>query len=159
MQDKELLQQHPLFKRISGQVVWLLFEEHHAPQAAVDAFFVDLETRRAETLDVMQRLLQATDADEPPCLQIKVLHDVGDEPPCARCRAMADLVIPANHPRLMDYMPPFGLGCRARARYLGAQAARPFLVRQEGRLPNPPGHELHCPSEWLFRHDWGGERD
>lgn len=154
MHDKELLERHPLFRRLSGQIVWYLFEERDIPPETIDAYFASLEACRIETLDLMRRLL------DPPAdlgrvhLHVRLVPGDENAPPCPRCGRMHDILIPADHPRLLEYLPPYGLGCRARGRLLAEAEAAHLLTRQPAELPEPPGHELSCPSEWLFEYDW-----
>ncbi len=156
MEDKDLLRQHLLFKRLSGQIVWYLFEERHVASEEIDAFFTYLEACRVETLDAMRRLLHpSSDANEV-FLLVEIRPGTEDAPPCARCGRMNGLLIPADHPDILAYMPPYGLGCRARARVLSRLEAEPYFSTQPETLPDPPGHELHCPTEWIFRHNWSG---
>jgi hypothetical protein len=42
---------------------------------------------------------------------------------------------------------------------LAEAEAAPLLARQPAELPEPPGHELSCPSEWLFEYDWTRRQD
>ncbi len=159
MDDKELMRRHPLFKRLSGEVVWLMFEERDIPPESIDAYFSCLEGVRVETLDVMRRLLSPpSDAGK---VYLQVTLRPGDEKaqPCARCGRMRNILIPADHPRILEYMPPYGLGCRATGRVLNEQEAAPLLEKQGSELPEPPGHELSCPSEWIFEYDWTRRQD
>jgi len=154
MEDKELLQQHPLFKKLSGQIVWYMFEERGTPQDQIDAFFTHLEACRVETLEAMRRLLRHEDDEEPRWMLVEVRQGAESAPPCARCRAMDGILIRADDPRLLEYLPPYSVGCRARALVVTAEHARERLARNPRSLPSPPGHMLHCPSEWIFEHAW-----
>lgn len=159
MQDKELLLQHPLFKKLSGQIVWYMFEERDVPPEDVDSFFTHLEACRVETLDAMRHLLHPPSDDESACLLIEVRQGREAPPPCSRCKAMDGVVLPADHPRLLEYMPPYSVGCRARARVISSERGAKLLEKQGNSLPEPPGYELHCPSEWIFSHDWSEQGD
>lgn len=157
MEDKELLQQHPLFKKLSGQIVWYMFEERGTPQEDIDAFFIHLEVCKVEALDVMRRLLESVDDEEPAWLRVEVRPGTEDAPPCPRCLAVKGLLLPANHPRLLEYLPPYSVGCRARGHVLSARDAAEMGGEQSPELPPPPGHLLHCPTEWIFEHKWQEE--
>lgn len=157
MQDKELLQQHPLFKKLSGQIVWYMFEERDVPPEDIDAFFTHLESCRVETLDVMRRLLRPSSDTGEVYLRVEVVQGKEAPPPCSRCKVMDGIVLSASHPKLMEYMPPYSVGCRARARIIDGERAQAILERQGDSLPEPPEHQLHCPTEWIFSHKWDEE--
>lgn len=154
MEDKDLLQQHPLFKKLSGQIVWYMFEERETPQEEIDEFFTHMEACRVETLKAMRQLLDPSSSDgEAPWLLVEVEHGPEPAPPCERCKSMHGKLLPPDHPRLLEYMPPYSVGCRARPRAISAEQARERLEANPQLLPEPPGHMLHCPSEWMFGHE------
>jgi hypothetical protein len=157
MLDKqELIARHPLFSKLSGQVIWLLFEEHDADPADIGAFMDHFMPHFTGQLDVLRRLLEHPDG----WLRIRVSAPPGAESDAARaacpaCAALDGSFLAASDPRLAAFLPPYSLGCRARAEFVDAAA---FAALDAPRLlppdaPTPP-RELHCPSEWLFSHPW-----
>lgn len=121
---KELMSRHPLFKRLTGQVVWTLLEEAGLDPDAIDAFMSRFEKLRAETLDLLDEL-----DNEGGALEITEHSTI-----CASCESCAGLVghcIPGDVPDPIRLMPPYGLGCRLTARHL--QPAT-LLANTEARL-------------------------
>lgn len=161
MDMKQLSEKHPLYSRLTGQVIWVLFEENDAEQDDID-IFMDLCLKRKERdLQVLQKLL------DNPALYLKVqledipcLHDAKgnctakhpDLPaPCAHCAAVNGRVIPASHPDMLKYLPPYGLGCRCTPLAITAEEAEGAPLLTDAPLPL---HKLHCDSGWLFHMHW-----
>lgn len=142
---KECAEQHPLFRRLTGQVVWLLFEEQGAAPENIDAFMEALLSMRKQQLEVMATLMQNPEL----LLRITVAEQ---GPPCTQCAIYDGGLLPASHPNLLLWLPPFSLGCRCRMEAVPPDALPTHAV-QLAQLPLPE-HMLCCPSEWLFHHRW-----
>lgn len=128
------MQQHKLFSRLSGQVVWNLAEEAGASVPQLDAFMEFFEAQKARAAALLTALADAPDAG------VALFCD----DPAAACPACARLhgaVIAAARPDVLDYLPPFGLGCRLAARPATAQEV---LAAADAPLPPPPPHTLCC---------------
>ena len=126
---KHLLQSHGLFSKLSGQVLWNLAEEAGAGEEQLAAFMDWCEALKLETGELMAALAPGL------CLELR-LDDPG--PACPDCAALQGLRVPADSPEILQFIPPFGLGCRCRASLTGP-CESPAL-----RLPKPPLHKLCC---------------
>jgi hypothetical protein len=174
MDMKQLSDMHPLYSRLTGQVIWLLFEENDARQEDIDAFMDLVLQRKERELDTMRALLEnpalylRVELQDVPCLSgnIQSRDELSGDmlppgspcgiqtalpPACSCCAALHGHVLPASHPQLLRYMPPYGLGCRCTPRAITAQEATgaPLLTAK----PLPP-QKLHCDSGWLFHMCW-----
>ncbi|MGE4296588.1 MAG: hypothetical protein AB7E47_01045 [Desulfovibrionaceae bacterium] len=156
LDEKELLRRHPLFTRLSGQVIWLLFEEHGAAPDDIDAFMDQYVLWRDEQLGVFKRLLSTPDgmlrirADQTAALGAPC------PAPCPTCERLNGLLVAASDPRLLDWLPPYSLGCRARATFVAADEP-PGGAAPIDTAATPPPRSLHCPSGWIFTHPWAKE--
>ncbi|MFV0421430.1 hypothetical protein [Oleidesulfovibrio sp.] len=161
MDIKQLSDKHPLYSRLTGQVIWVLFEENDAEQDDIDTFMDLCLKRKERDLQVMQTLL------DNPSLYLKVqIEDIpclsGSEgccktkhpdlpPPCECCVALDGRVLPASHPELLKYLPPYGLGCRCTPKAVTAAEAADAPPLTDASLPL---RKLHCDSGWLFHMHW-----
>ncbi len=158
---KDLASRHPLFSRLTGQVIWLLFEEHKASSEDIDAFMEHYLAWRNEQLAVMAELEANRGAylritTEPPSDAIGDDGYIATRPPCKHCRSLNGAILPASHPDLIRCLPPFALGCRCRAEFIPAEDVpqnAPLIFSSE-----MPRHELHCASEWIFSVPWAKRR-
>lgn len=137
----QILQKHKLFSKLSGQVVWNLAEEAGAGEGQLDAFMDFFEAQKARAVALLEAL--ARDPDGWLILEL-------DAPAaaCPACSRLAGLAVPANHPELLDYLPPFGLGCRLTGRPGIPDQAQAAAA---DALPPPPVHKLCCDARPLTR--------
>ncbi len=149
--DKTLLDQHPLFRRLTGQVIWTYLEELGAQAEAIDAFMDRMLALREAVLTLHQTL-----EEEGGALRL-VLADTPTDAggfcaPCAHCAALVGQAIPADSPEVIALMPPYTLGCRLWAEHLDAPAV---LRQSETRLLTDPAelpaHGPFCPTAQLTR--------
>jgi hypothetical protein len=147
----QLQELHPLFRRLSGQVVWLLFEERGVPEAEIQAFSDLYEAEKRRSLELLAAALDRGDYTH------LLLEKARQEEICRYCASAADSVIPLDDPELPSMFPPYGLGCAIRPRLL---TLREFSAL-ERPLPAPrtgPPDKLLC-GEWLFDVSWTGRSD
>jgi len=151
-----LLEAHPTLRRLSGQVVWCLFEDAETPAAHAQAFLDRYEAAKAEALPLVAAALAAPDAPggegAAPWVRIRV---DGPGQPCAACAALDGQCLRLDGPGALAFLPPFALGCPARAERLpGAPAPGAPLV--DRAAPSPHG-KLAC-GQWIFTHPWADAR-
>ena len=130
----QLLQKHKLFSKLSGQVVWNLAEEAGADESQLDAFMAFFEAQKARAIALLEAL--ARDPDSWLILELDAAATA-----CPACTRLAGLAVPATHPDLLDYLPPFGLGCP-----LTGRPGLPDQARDGTAAPLPPApvHKLCC---------------
>lgn len=145
---KDLAARHPLFSRLSGQVIWLLFEEQNARPQDCDAFLERYLAWREDALTTMARL----EANPQSALRIRVADA---DNACADCQRYNNTMLPANDPDLLHHLPPYSLGCRCRAEYVTPDEAQIALTT--AKRPPQPIRRLHCPSGWFFSVLWADE--
>ncbi len=142
-----LARRHPLYARLSGQVVWRLLEEGELEPPRLAQLMDHYEAVRAQTLETLALFL-GPEPGRPAFLRIVVAQAPTPAPICSQCQARAGKLVPADSPWLLDFFPPYSLGCRARAEAVfDAKPDRGALVD----LSQPPRRSLYCPSEWLFQ--------
>lgn len=110
-ESKQLLAEHPLFKRLTGQVVWTLLEEAGLDPDAIDAFMDRYELLKVATIDLLKELDEEGGA-------LEIVEDGAKGPACKSCQQLVGWCIPGDVPQPVRLMPPYGLGCRLRARHL-----------------------------------------
>jgi len=151
MTDKELLDTHPLFNRLTGQVVWMLFEEHGVPLEDIEGFMLRFAEMKAQTAS----LLRSLRAGPQLWMQLFVPQDIQGVELCEDCLALAGKAIHASHPALIDFVPPFSLGCRLQTRLLDSSDFQrlnsPVLIDTVSDVPRA---RLVCQSEWIFSRRW-----
>lgn len=133
---KVLRNKHPLYSRLSGEVVWGLYEEQgfdaHDCGKAMDAFIEAMHATVA-TMDRLER-------DPRAFLAVKA----GDTA-CPGCTAFSGRAVQASNPAWLQCLPPFGVGCKAACEALDESA-----VREEGytiintAIPERPACPLLC---------------
>lgn len=149
--DTTLSNLHPLFTRLSGQVVWLLMEEHDASSEDVNAFMDNVMAWRSAHLQNMRELLE----DNSLYMQITVDH-IGDIPvdqeACKTCEALNGKIIPASHPEIISMLPPYSLGCRCRGKIITKEELpdNPQLLSVE----ECPKHSFMCSTGWFLNYPW-----
>ncbi|WP_461209165.1 hypothetical protein [Desulfocurvus sp. DL9XJH121] len=142
---RRLLDLHPLFRRLSGEVIWLMFEEHDADPEAIQAFMDRLGGVLGRTTELIEAALSGED------VYARVTVREG-RTPCETCARLAGRIIPLGREGAESLLPPYALGCP-----LGAEIVAP------GADTPPPGPELlpgDAPhgrlvcGDWIFSHPW-----
>lgn len=163
-QKKVLRGKHPLYSKLSGDVVWCIFEElgysAEACERAMDDFFAAMQ----QTLLVMQHMevgeasafvlhaapvptvppaqasaapqLATTDSGEP------ALSAVMGASPCPLCAPLVGLSVSNANPAWPQYLPPFAVGCLCQCM---VSANRALAAAPVAELPPPPNCGLVCP--------------
>ena len=150
LSKQELIEMHPLLRRLSGQAVWCMFEEHGADSEDVTAFLDLYERQKDRTLETFGLALGNAGRAEFHAMLVRV----GDNArPCAYCKRVHNRVLLLDNVGLPTFFPPYGLGCPAKA----------FLLTKGefSALKNPvfmdtaqkPPSALLC-SDWIFTHPW-----
>lgn len=149
--DTTLSNLHPLFTRLSGQVVWLLMEEHDASSEDINAFMDNVMAWRSAHLQNMRELLE----DNSLYMQITI-DRIGDIPvdqeACKTCEALNGKIIPASHPDFISMLPPYSLGCRCRGKILTKEE-----LPDDSQLLSVeecPKHSFMCPTGWFLNYPW-----
>ncbi len=155
MLDKKLLARHPLLSKLSGEVIWMLFEEEGVDAKTIDSFFDYFGRLLRETVALMGRLLDPDDTGAS-YFRIRQCPEIvafaGAAPFCSSCATLSGLVIPVSQPDFTRWLPPYSLGCRLRAECLSAEeAAGARMVAPDAM---PPAINLVCDSGWIFHGDW-----
>lgn len=130
----KLLQKHKLFCKLSGQVVWNLADEAGADANQLDAFMDFFEAQKARAAALLEAL-----GRDPDVWLILELDD--PQTACPACSRLAGLAVPATHPDILDYLPPFGLGCPLTGHPGLPDQAQ---ARAAASLPPAPVHKLCC---------------
>lgn len=161
MTDQQALDLHPFFRRMTGQVVWALFDEMGVDPADTDAFLELYAAERAAAADLVRRMMDG--ALDGGFLELVAAPRTVDDPsaPCADCRTLAGRVIPVDANNRMGAvvcLPPFALGCRLSVAEFGAEfgalPGRVGVMTADMR----PDRSLECPSGDLFRQPWSQRR-
>lgn len=157
MDPQELAKLHPLFTRLTGQVIWTLFEESGASPQAADAFMDRYLAWREACLRAVEPVL-LKDPAMPPYIQVLADGAAWGRAPgkvCPSCAALDGLVIDTSHPHAVRFLPPYSLGCRARPLALShaafAALASPQMVDLDAE---PPRRKLTCDTDWILDHAW-----
>lgn len=147
--DKDLLQKHRLFSRLSGQIVWYLFEERGYAPDNIEGFMLRFEDLKAETAALLRALRDPANRGG-----VLVFESVAEEgSPCAACRGLVGAAIALDDPELDAWLPPFSLGCRLRGRVIFAAGRGPTHRPPDSALVRPV-HRLACDDEWFFHRPW-----
>ncbi|THB67896.1 MAG: hypothetical protein D6E12_07630 [Desulfovibrio sp.] len=153
----ELAQLHPLFRRLTGQVAWTLFEEHEVDAETIGRFMDRSMAWLEYCLGILRPVLTQA-PDMPPYIQILVdgkAWSAEDTTPCPTCSALHGAVIDTSHARAVSFLPPYALGCRARPKALSLEdfhaLAEPWLLDLDAE---PPAQKFTCDRDWLFSHPW-----
>lgn len=134
---KNLRGRHPLYSRLSGDVVWGFFEEQGYDAEACGQAMDDFIAR-------MHEILAAMDALEKNTASCFSLHP--DTVQCQQCGAFSGKVISNSTPQWRRFLPPFAVGCTVRCvledeNYSGEEMSL-------GSVPHPvqaPSCPLLCP--------------
>ncbi len=144
-----LVEAHPTLRRLTGQVVWCLLEESEAAPEDQRAFMDRYEAARAEALPLVAAALDPQRAP-----WVRIVAD-GPGPGCERCGALDGLVLRLDGPQALAWLPPWGLGCRARALPLDGEPGPDD--RPVDRDQDPPRSRLLC-GQWVLEHPWSREK-
>ena len=142
--SKDLRNRHPLYRRLSGESVWLFLEELGLDDAQCEAFMDAFFRQMAAVLSVMDRLENRSD-----------LIGVVDGQPLSGCscagRQGCRLAWPPDRPGAP--LPPYGVGCPLHVRVLPQDmAALPRAQTMSNALPpegaparSSPFADILCP--------------
>jgi len=165
---RELLARHPLFGRLSGQVVWNLLEEEGVPEPDIDGFMLRLDDVLPRVAEFVKVFLNPPGPGWLVRLELSgpLPWGVAAEaaPPakaCAVCRALDGFVFPAGDPASLPFLPPFSLGCRLWPRLVPPGGGKPAAGKGKapGKALLPPSRSrLACDDGWIFRHPWAAAR-
>ena len=101
---KALRNLHPLYKRLSGESVWVFLEELGLDEAQCERFMDAFFRQMDHILSCMQAL------EEQPQLSVRITGSA--ETCCARCAACTGHLLRADgDPAYIALLPPFGIGC------------------------------------------------
>lgn len=142
---RRLLDLHPLFRRLSGEVIWLMFEEHDADPDDIQAFMDRLHGQLERTKELIEAALSGED------LYARVTLDEGPAP-CEACARLVGRFIPLGREGAQRLLPPYALGCPLRAEVAVPQPMDAPPTALIGPDETPHG-ELVC-GEWIFTHPW-----
>ncbi len=135
-ESRELRNRHPLYARLSGDVIWALFEElgYDDEQCgqALDAAIAQMH----HVLAVMRRL------ENDPTAYFVLRGD----PVCECCAPLLRGAFPAARPAWRRFLPPFAVGCRMSCEILDAAVLKEkgYSVLADGEFA-PPDCPLLCP--------------
>lgn len=145
----QILDRHPLFRRLSGQIVWYMFEEHEARDIDTEAFMDRMEAQREEVLEQVELALEQEE------MFVKISTASGTVP-CEHCAQMTGRYIDLSTPGAERLLPPYALGCPLKGELL--PPTQPAPDKESTLQPDDavPHGELIC-GEWIFTHPWGDE--
>ncbi|BBD06760.1 hypothetical protein [Desulfovibrio ferrophilus] len=145
----QLLDRHPLLRRLSGQIVWLMFEEHDADPDDIQAFLDRMQPVMNGSAELIEAILSGEE------LYARIRRD-GKGVPCEKCTAMEGKAIALHQEGAEQLLPPYGLGCPLRAEIIPPGQRPP----DEDELLDPAKGSAHgdlvC-GDWIFTHPWGNE--
>lgn len=146
------IEQHPMFRRLSGQVIWALLEENDASQEEC-GLFMDTFYERFQNL---VRVLARTKSHPHGFIRIIAgpahdkLHDEGPCTGCTGCDSLAGAIYPANMPNLIEHLPPYSIGCSLSMEFLKVLPEVSPKIPLEQSLPQST-YQLCCPRRPLSR--------
>ncbi|SHN63169.1 hypothetical protein [Desulfovibrio litoralis] len=123
---KELQEKHPLFSKITGQVVWVACEEQGMNEEHINMFMDSFMELRETTLELMFKL-----KDNPSSFLLIKKEPRFNHLPCSGCNSMVDCIIPASAPDIYKYMPPYSINCVCRGEYLKAEEALEYASKKQ----------------------------
>lgn len=154
----QFIEQHPMFRRLSGQVIWALLEENDATQDEC-GLFMDSFYERFQN---MVRVLARTQSHPNGFIRItagqaheKLMRDAKQGcASCTACASLAGTIYPASMPQLIEHLPPYSLGCSLGIEFLKAlpEVLEPS-VGKDGLQEDLPevSYQLCCPRRPLSR--------
>ncbi len=128
MNAKELRAMHPLYRRLSGEVLWLFLEEQGLGPEECDSLMQHFLQEMEDNLRVMQKLL----AHPERFLFLQLPHEHAARA-CPECAALHGMLLPATRPDWLNFMPPFGIGCPLKASALSPQAAEQAKIQEKAK--------------------------
>ncbi len=151
-ENAQFIEQHPMFRRLSGQVIWGLLEENDATQEEC-GLFMDTFYERFQT---MVGALARTASHPSGFIRITAgpAHDAlsahGDAcQGCAGCETLAGTIYPASMPHLIAHLPPYSIGCSLGIKFL--KVLPEFSDEQVQDSPPQSTYQLCCPRRPLSR--------
>lgn len=131
---KALRNQHPLYKRLSGESVWVFLEELGLDEAQCERFMDAFFRQMDNILSCMQAL------EEQPQLSLRIAGRA--EACCARCAACTGHLLRMDgDPSCITLLPPFGIGCPLGLELEDGSAA----PERQTPVPQPEeGHPVLC---------------
>ena len=146
---KDLQDKHPLFSRVSGQVVWLACEECGLNEEEITKVMDTFMEMREATLETMYKI----ENDDSSFLLIQI-EESAARVPCPGCVRLNGRLVPAAHPRILEYLPPYSISCMCRAHCLNKAEASEYAagkgVSIEALYPeSDPNTEIYCQEDWL----------
>ncbi len=134
-EKKRLRNIHPLYKRLSGDVVWALLQENgfddNVAGKLMDA-----------VLDEMHGVVAAMSAVERNPQMSLTLKAKG--PVCERCAVFHGTVLSSVNPQWIDFLPPFAVGCQ-----MTCEVTSPHAKDESGCIDAAqllaPEYSLLCP--------------
>lgn len=131
-QSKQLRNQHPLYQKLSGDVIWVLYEERgfdaEACGKAMDEFIATMHS----TVAVMQALDNGTAQH----------FAVQGEPRGEQCGAAIGQSISTDSPQWRECLPPYAVGCSLSCRVIETDKPQ---GTQDDHSMRPPRCGLFCP--------------
>ncbi len=151
--QQELIRLHPLYNRLSGQIIWFMFEEQGLSPEQADAFLLQYENERARTLDLLGKALDpgGETTNDVAAVRIEATQPENLPPPCPSCMALDGALLKAGDANLPEFFPPFSLGCRCKA--VAVTAAELAAMDDPMFLDascEPPKRQLVCPTQWFL---------
>lgn len=128
---------HPLYRRLSGDVIWALYEEQGFTQEecgiAMDAFIAQMHA----VLAVMARIEENKD--------LFLGFEFGRKV-CEECAELAGKAVPGSDPEWRRCLPPYAVGCAVGCVALDKQELlqRGIRIEHSSTLVLPD-HPLMCP--------------
>ncbi|SKA69295.1 hypothetical protein [Desulfobaculum bizertense] len=147
----EVVECHPLIRRLSGQVIWCMFEEYDANPGDIQAFLDRYDKRKTRTLEIIAR----AKSGDPTLAGIRLELTLPAKA-CPICRRLSGKFIPVSDERFYSFLPPFGLGCAARAVALSPEELKEQKAEDSLTDEELPPCELLC-GDWIFTHPWSLE--
>lgn len=136
-ESRALRSRHPLYTRLSGDVIWGLFEESgldaEACGKAMDDFIADM----MEILPAMDRL----ERQEAEYFVFRLKASA-----CDRCASLDGKAVAVTNPNWRRLLPPFAVGCAVSCRALDeAELAREACTVVQPEDLETPERKLICP--------------
>lgn len=139
---KRLRSIHPLYKRLSGDVVWVLLEEYGYDQSQCGQFLDQTIAQMHKILAVMEKVEQVPGLA---CVYEKWVDKEGTCTVCDCCGFLEGKVVPGTGAAAFAFFPPFGVGCQMGCRVVhGQQALEPGKDLTPLRPEDIPQHSLCC---------------
>lgn len=141
---------HPLIRRLSGQVIWCMFEEYEADPDDIQTFLDTYEETKAHTLALIARIQDPVPDSDLAAIRIDV-EDTGST--CEFCKSLHGKYFRTTHANAASLVPPFGLGCAAKATPISPEELAALAPEDELSEDIAPPCNLIC-GDWIFTHKW-----